>query len=201
MNIFINGLFMDLHNRLEKMINHLYNLTMDSHASSTFKKSTEEHLYALITKIKTLINTGIFADAFFTPNTIILYNSINNEFIEIELFLYLPIRRYDNTAEGYFEKVATSIYSEIQLMQSVPFISTISNSDAYFWAYSKYRMIALPQGEENHLLNLSDLYHEIGHLIYIQYEEFLVGDHLTRVVEYYNTFEGSKVRWKKRPST
>lgn len=190
MTIFIRSLFMDLHNRLERMITHLDSLTMETVAPSLFKKKAVVKLHALRTKITTLMESEILANDFFTPNTIILYNSINNEFIEIELFLYLPISRYDTKADGYFEKVINSIYSEIQSLQSIPFISTISNSETYYWAYSKYQMIAVPQGEEKHLLNLSDLYHEIGHLIFIQHERFLVGDYMQQMKNYYDAEEG-----------
>jgi hypothetical protein len=53
-------------------------------------------------------------------------------------------------------------------------------------------MIAVPQGEEKHLLNLSDLYHEIGHLIFIQSETFLTGEHLEKVKIYFNRLAATK---------
>ncbi len=50
-------------------------------------------------------------------------------------------------------------------------------------------MIALPQGEEKYLLNLSDLYHEIGHLPYRQLSSFLINDFLPTMGIYYRTVE------------
>lgn len=185
MTIFNNCLFTDLHNRLEKMITHLTPLTPTSAVASRFKKVAVTTLGLLKAKVKKIMESGELNQDFFAPNVIIKYNSLNNEFMEIELFLFHPISRYNDNAEGYFEKVVTSIYYEIGTTLPVPFISTFSNSDAYYWAYSKYDMIALPQGEEKHLLHLSDLYHEIGHLIFVKYEEFLIVEHLSYIENYY----------------
>ena len=186
MNEFMKSLYVDLHNRLEKMISHLKTLSMESPVASEYKMTAVIALNKLKKKIAEVVNSGMLEEDLFARNLMIKFDSLHNEFIEIELFLYLPISKYDNKAEGYFEKVIQRIYTEIDSRQSVPFISTISNSDAYYWAYSKYTMIALPQGEEKYLLNLSDLYHEIGHLLFVQYEPFLVDDHLSAVKTHYN---------------
>jgi hypothetical protein len=186
MNVFIKSLFIDLYNRLDKMTIHLESLSMESRPAAEFKNLAVVEMTQLKKKIIDVMNSGILQDDFFTANTVIRYNSLNNEYLEIELFLYLPISKYDLRAEGYFEKIIDSVYREIKSSQLVPFISTISNSDAYYWAYSKYKMIAIPQGEERHLLNLSDLYHEIGHLTYLQNEAFLVNHHINFMRE---TFE------------
>jgi hypothetical protein len=60
-------------------------------------------------------------------------------------------------------------------LQKQPIITTISNSDDYYWALPTYDIIAVPTGEERNLLNLPDLFHEMGHLLYKQYEIFLKG--------------------------
>src|SRR5262245_39025053 len=163
MNVFIRSLYIDLHNRLEKMIIHLNSLSMETPPAAAFKKMAVLEMTQLKKKISEVVDCGILNDDFFTANTVIKYNSMQNDFLEFESFLYLPISKYDLRAEGYFEKVIQEIYNEINTSQNTPFISTISNSDSYYWANSKFKMIAIPQGEEKHLLNLSDLYHEIGH--------------------------------------
>jgi hypothetical protein len=195
MNIFIKGLFTELYNRSNKMLNQLNDLSMPTVASGNFKKLAEDHLFELTDRIKTIIKSGILEDDFFTTNVMILYKSINIDFLESESYLFLPIKKYDQAIEGYFEKIVTSIYEEIGLAQSVPFISVISNASAYFWAYLKYQMIALPQGEENYLLNLNDLYHEIAHFIFNQYGEYLVGGFMKEMKdEYEKKIKGSKTR-------
>lgn len=181
---FIKGQLINIRNSIDKANTDLASLSMESAIASDFKAKTIAALQALAVRIDNIIGSGILENEIFTRNCIIKFNSMNNAFIEIELFRYLAIRRYDSKADGHFEKVIVKIYDEIQCLQSIPFLSTISNSDTYYWAYPSYNMIALPQGEEKNLLNLSDLYHEIGHLIFRQSRVFLLGDFLIRMEEY-----------------
>lgn len=184
---FINGLFIDLRNRIDKMVTRLNNLSMESSVASTFKSKTIDLLNELQKRIVNFINSGVLDYEFFISNNIREYNSINNEFLEIELFRYHPISKYDSRAYGHFEKVIKRIYDEIRCTQTIPFISTISDSATYYWAYPKYNMIALPQDEEEYLLNLSDIFHEIGHLIYQQSEKYLVSNHTGYLSNFYSS--------------
>jgi hypothetical protein len=82
----------------------------------------------------------------------------------IEIYRYQVILKYGK-AESYLNKKIKLIYDEIKCLQSVPLVTTINNSDEYYWVHPQYEIIAVPTGEEKSLLNLPDLYHEIGHLI------------------------------------
>lgn len=181
---FIKSLFVDLNNSIDKMLSHLDSLNDLSSVGKDFKEKTVMSLVELKTKIDAIIKSGILEVDGFISNNIITYNSINNSFMEIELFRFQAISKYGK-AEKFFDALIHKVYNEIECLQSVPFLSTISNSDTYYWAYPKYNMIALPQGEEKNLLNLSDLYHEIGHLIYQQSGDFLVGEHIPNMQKYY----------------
>ncbi|MDP4149345.1 MAG: hypothetical protein Q8937_04265 [Bacteroidota bacterium] len=181
----LKGMFIDLHNRTDAMVDRLAKQTLDTPGASSFKETTILELLALKQKLRSLLDEGILDDPFFAPNSSIIYSHLEEEFREIEQYLYQPISRYDLRAEGYFELIIHSIYKEINFSQKPPFVSTMSNSDAYFRAYPKYKIIMLPQGEEKHLLNLGDLYHEIGHLIYMQYDTFLIGDFVQRMTDHY----------------
>ena len=181
---FVKSLFIDMRNRIDKMKTYLELLSVVSPVSSEFKNKTVEALIALKSEIDGTITSGILNVDIFLRNNLIKYNSIHNTFLEIELFRFLPIIKYGQ-AEEYFEKLIYKIYAEIQCLQSVPFISTISNSESYYWAYPKYNMIALPNGEEKNLLNLSDLYHEIGHLLFQQSKQFLIGNHFVNISQHF----------------
>ncbi len=181
---FVKGQLINIRNSIDKVNSELASLSMESAIASDFKAKTVISLQELAARIDKIIGSGILEDEAFTRNSIIKFNSMSNAFIEIELFRYLAIRRYDSKADGYFEKVIVKIYDEIQCLQSVPFLSTISNSDTYYWAYPTYNMIALPQGEEKNLLNLSDLYHEISHLIFQQSRDFLIEKFLPYMENY-----------------
>src|SRR5882724_810706 len=181
----LKGMFTDLQNRTDAMVNHLAPQTMDTPGASSFKETTILELLWLRQKLRSVLDEGILDDPFFAPNASITYSHLEEEYREIEQYLFQPISRYNLRAEGYFEVVIHSIYKEINFSQKPHYVSTMSNSDAYFRAYPKYKIIMLPQGEEKHLLNLGDLYHEIGHLIYMQYNTFLIGDHLQRMTDHY----------------
>lgn len=187
MKIFIRSLYIDLRNKIDKMILSLEQISMERAVASTFKSKTRDALITLRDELNRTILSGTLEIDVFLRNNIIKYNSFYYEFIEIELFRYLVIINYKDSAEGFFEKVIDKIYNEIDCLQSVPFISTISNSDSYYWAYPKYNMIALPQGEEKNLMNLSDLYHEIGHLIFQQSKSYLVNNHVSNINVVYDS--------------
>jgi len=181
----LKSMFIHLHDRIAAMASHLDQQTMDTPGASSFRDNTLTELVSLQQKLQSVLDDGILEDDFFTPNVSILYSHLEEEYREIEQYLFQPISRYNRRAEGYFELVVRLIYKEINFSQKPPYVSTMSNSDAYFRAYPKYKIIMLPHGEEQHLLNLGDLYHEIGHLIYMQYEPFLVSDTLQRLSDYH----------------
>jgi len=189
MTIFITGLYVDLRNRLQKMIVALETKDTDSVVAAKFKNTTIEILGQLSHKIQGIIDSGILSSPKFMKNAIIKYNSINNQFLEVEGFRFMAIVRWTDKAEGFFEKVVSKIYKEIDALRTTPFITTMSNSDSYFWAYPKYEMIALPIGEEEHILNLSDLYHEIGHLFFHKHYKFFLNKHLDFLEKFYNESE------------
>lgn len=189
----IKGLFIGLNDRLDKMLMNLDTISLTTKASSDFKATSIVALCTLKQKIEEIIADDLIDDDELAPNNLVQYSMINEEFIEIENFRYLAICKYSYPAGDYFEHLIQKIYLEIGSFQKLPFICTISNSDSYYWAYPKYNMIALPLDEEKYLLSLPDLYHEIGHLIFEQheYENYLVGDFLTRIRDIYTDKKNS----------
>jgi len=181
----IKGLYISLDDRLDKMLKHLETIDGISGPAGVFSAYTVQSLYSLKERVKGIMDEGLIGWDEFAHNSLVQYSLINEEFLEIESFRYVPLSRYRRSAEGYFEWVIQKIYNEFGSDQPVPFISTTSNSDAYYWAYPKYNMIVLPHDEEKYLLCLPDLYHEIGHLIFHQYGKFLVGDCLSAIRENY----------------
>jgi len=197
MNSLMKSLYVDLHNRLKKMIDILEARNMQSPAASDFKKQTIVTLSEIKGKINITIESGILEETYFIPNLLTKFGILKQMFIEVELFQYLPILKYDERAEGYFQKIIQEIYREIKTAQKAPLVCTISNSDSYYWVYSNSKVIALPQGEENHLLNLSDLYHEIGHLLFEPYDSIITDPFSKEMKQYYqNIKKGLKAKEK-----
>src|SRR5258705_9202324 len=103
MNVSIRSWFVDLYNRLDRMIIYLDNRAMDTRLSSEYKSKAIVEMTNLKTRLSKLIQSKILNEDFFTPNLIVKYNLFNDEFLEAEKFLFLPIKNYDDKAEGYFE--------------------------------------------------------------------------------------------------
>lgn len=186
MTVFFRSIFIDLYNRVENMILDLERRDMVSEIASYFKNQTVVKLTKLKSEINEITNYGLLEERLFTINLTIKYNSLNDYLLELELYCYIPLINYSDKAEGYFEKLIKAIYNETKCNQPIPFVTTSSDSDTYYWAKTKFRMIAVPKGEEKYLLNLSDLFHEMGHFIFEQYGEHLISSHTPKVTSYFD---------------
>lgn len=184
MTSFVKGIVRDQANRVLKMIQTLNGHAVDEGLNTQFLAKTMQMLHELQDDINFLLDSGDLDIEELISSNIIRYNTFHERLIMIELFRYLVILNY-GPAERYFKKKVERIYKEINCLQKPPIITTISNSQSYYWALPSYDVIAVPNGEERNLLNLPDLYHEMGHLIYNQYENYLKGDIEDSINRYY----------------
>jgi hypothetical protein len=199
MNRFIKGIFYELVGRIEKMEEALRGPDISEDIDVAFLKETFAQLDSLKQEILSVDVSGDLDISELTSNNIIRYNTFYEEFLNIELFRYLIIISY-GAAEVYFKQQITRIYDEIGCLQKPPLITTISNSENYYWALPIYDVIAVPTGEEKNLLNLPDLYHEIGHLIEKQYATFLQGDIHKTIADYFHS-EIKRTKFEERPKS
>lgn len=194
---FIKGIFYDQLIRVEKMFEELQSPELKSEIDKEFLNKTIEMLQELQSEMKALITSGDLEIEALAQNNIIRYNTYYEQLQTIELFRYLVIINYSE-AEIYFKKKVNRIYDEINCLQKSPIITTISNSESYYWALPTYDIIAVPVGEEKNLLNLPDLFHEMGHLIYNQFEDYLKGTIEDEINRYYQD-ESKRVFYEQRP--
>ena len=183
---FIKAIFFDLTGRIEKMQENLASTIISKEVDAAFLNDTRQLLSGLNSDISILIESGDLEIEALASNNVIKYNTLHEALLTIELFRYLIIINYGE-AEEYFKKKIKRIYGEINCLQNPPLVTTISNSENYYWALPSYDIIAVPTGEEQSLLNLPDLYHEMGHLIYNQYAQFLKGGIEKSLSKYYNS--------------
>lgn len=181
---FIKGIFYDQALRVEKMLEKLQSPAISREIDASFLSSTIDQLTKLATEIKHLISSGDLDIDALAQNNIIRYNTFHERLLTLELFRYLVIIGYGKPEE-YFKKKIQRIYTEVNCFQTPPIITTISNSENYYWALPSYNIIAVPSGEERNLLNLPDLFHEMGHLIYNQHELFLKGNIEDIIADFY----------------
>jgi len=116
-------------------------------------------------ELQNAFNTGVLEIEIFAGNNLFRFNRVHREFKAIHSYRYLAIKNYKHP-EIFFYQVITQIYAEHRINALPPIVSTISNHDYYYWAVPYFEIIALPSGEEHSLLNLPDMYHEIGHLLH-----------------------------------
>lgn len=171
---FIKGITHDLSGRIQKMIDDLTNKSDTTEIKIEFFEKTVQLLQKLNHDAALFLASPNINHEEFLPNNLSKFNKLNERFLAIELYRYHVIINYGEN-EKYFNSLIHRIYSEIQCDQSPPIVSGISNNDSYYWVYPTYDIIAVPFGEDKNLLNLPDLYHEIGHLIHGQYASFLKG--------------------------
>jgi hypothetical protein len=115
------------------------------------------------------LNTGVLEFDFLANNNLYKFNTANRKFTDIHSYRYLPLKHYDDP-EIFFFQVISKIYTEHRISAIPPIVSTISNHDNYYWAFPYFEIIALPAGEERSLLNLPDMFHEIGHLLHSMFK-------------------------------
>ncbi len=181
---FVKGIIHDMANKTDKLLANLAAKILPVELDQNFFDKTVEELNDLRIEILDLINSGDLEIPALASNNIIKYNTFHERLLTIEVFRYLIIMNFGE-AEVYFKKKIQRIYDEIHSIQTPPIITTISNSENYYWALPSYDIIAVPTGEEKSLLNLPDLYHEMGHLIYNQSAIFLKRDIEAVISEYY----------------
>lgn len=165
MNNFIKALYADLLHRIDVVVTDINGSTHHPDIKDRFIADTLIQFLRIRNVLQNAFDTGVLEDAIFAGNNLYRFNRAHREFKAIHSYRYLAIKNYRDP-EIFFYRVITQIYSEHRISALPPIVSTISNHDYYYWAVPYFEIIALPSGEEHSLLNLPDLYHEIGHLLH-----------------------------------
>jgi len=165
MNNFIKALYADLIHRIDLVVDDLKSTAHHDDIRERFVGATLILFLNIRTELENALYTDVLEVEMLRKNNLSKYNKLHREFKEIHSYRYLAIKNY-REAEVFFHRLIESVYAEHRInMMLPPIVSTISNHDYYYWAVPYYEIIALPAGEEHCLLNLPDMYHEIGHLL------------------------------------
>ncbi len=165
MNNFIKALYADLLHRIDVVVTDINGLTHHTDIKDRFINDTLNQFSTIRNELQGAFDTGVLEIEIFAGNNLFRFNRVHREFKAIHSYRYLAIKNYKDP-EIFFYQVITQIYSEHRINALPPIVSTISNHDYYYWAVPYFEIIALPSGEEHSLLNLPDMYHEIGHLLH-----------------------------------
>jgi len=165
MNNFIKALYADLMHRIDVVVADIKGLPHHADIKDRFIDDTLNQFSTIRSELQSAFDTGVLEIEVFAGNNIFRFNRVHRAFKAIHSYRYLAIKNYKEP-EIFFYKVITQIYAEHRINALPPIVSTISNHDYYYWAVPYFEIIALPSGEEHSLLNLPDMYHEIGHLLH-----------------------------------
>lgn len=165
MNNFIKALYADLLHRIDVVVTDIKGLSHHADIKDRFIDDTLNLFSSIRNELQSALDTGVLELEIFAGNNLFRFNRVHRTFKAIHSYRYLAIKNY-REPEIFFYQVITQIYAEHRINALPPIVSTISNHDYYYWAVPSFEIIALPSGEEHSLLNLPDMYHEIGHLLH-----------------------------------
>lgn len=165
MKNFIKALYADLLHRIDLVVDEINQMTHDVDYSDRFIAETLKRFQDIQLPIQQTLEIGVLEFDNLAGSYLYRYNREHREFNAFHSYHFLAIKNYGK-AEKFFFKLITKIYNEHRINALPPIVSTISNHDYYYWAVPLFEIIALPSGEENSLLNLPDIYHEIDHLLH-----------------------------------
>jgi hypothetical protein len=165
MNNFIKALYADLLHRIDVVVSDIKGMEHHQDIKDRFIDDTLNQFALIRNELQTALDTGVLELDIFSGNNLYRFNRVHREFKAIHSYRYLAVKNYKDP-EIFFYQVISQIYSEHRISALPPIVSTISNHDYYYWAVPYFEIIALPSGEEHSLLNLPDMYHEIGHLLH-----------------------------------
>lgn len=169
MKEFIKALYADLLHRIDLVVGEINRMEHHDDYRDRFIEGTLNKFQELRLPIQDALEIGALEFDELSGNYLYLYNRAHREFNAFHSYRFLAIKNYKDP-EIFFYRLITKIYNEHRINALPPIISTISNHDYYYWAVPLFEIIALPSGEENSLLNLPDIYHEIGHLLYSMFK-------------------------------
>ena len=182
---FTKALYNDLLAKIQKMVQKIESGKHHDDIKGDFVNDTIESLKILEHKITGIIGSGDLEIDFLLANNLSNYSDLNQNLEYIELFRLQPIKNY-GSGDHYFKVLVEKIYDDSNILSTPPLVSTISNSDNYYWAVPFENIIAIPFWEEESLINVPDIYHEIGHLIFVQYRNILAGKFIPVLNDYFN---------------
>ncbi len=169
MKNFVKALYADLLHRIDLVIAEINGMDHHEDYRTRFIESTLLKIRDIRKPIQQALEIGGLEYDNLSGNYLFQYNRLNREFNAYHTYRFLAIKNYGDP-EIFFYRLIKKIYKEHRITSVPPIVSTISNHDYYYWAVPMLEIIAIPSGEENSLLNLPDMYHEIGHLLYSMYE-------------------------------
>ncbi|MCL0073099.1 hypothetical protein M1N91_02645, partial [Dehalococcoidia bacterium] len=193
MNFLIQGLLNDLLqrcNRLKQELNNMANVTDEISDYWEWITKDLDRVHTQIIEIQKDPDIGLETLA---KNFLHKYKRLAEHIYSLEWGPILAISRYSDR-----DRLPTLICQKVVEEINYPFAPPIcvALSSQHYWTDPKINIIMLPVIEPFHLLGLSDLYHELGHILL--FRKRIINLFYSKIDEYYN-LEKEKVNKENKP--
>lgn len=162
MNVLLQGLIADLLQRCDRLNQEIQNISPLPHEVEDYRDGIVKQLSDLDSRIKTIQQDPDIDEPAFTKNFLHKYKRLSERVSALEAGPVLALSRFSEK-DRLLTMISHKIASEINYPKAPPLCSALSSQ--HYWTNPATNIIMVPAVEPLHLLGLSDLYHEIGHII------------------------------------
>jgi hypothetical protein len=183
----LHGLLKDLLQRCHRLKQELTSLVSLPMEVSPYKEWVLNFVQVTEKRIEYLLEDPDIRDRGLAKNYYHAYKRLSEIVWRLEWRPILALTRYSER-----DRLATLICHQIAEEINFPYDRPIcmALSSQHYWADPASRLIVIPSVEPFHLLGLSDMYHEIGHIILFQQKEVeaetidLVDQHFNQAIKH-----------------
>lgn len=160
---FFEGQVRSLLKRCRILRDHLSKLDNLPEELQTYGNKLDEELQDLEKQVQNILVDPDFGAKQVLKNQIDEYKRFNESLQLLEYFPLTLLYSY-NQKDYHFYKFSRLLCKQIGYPYSPPLVST--HSTEYYYAFAAANMVGVPLCENEFLLSLPDLIHELGHLYY-----------------------------------
>jgi len=195
MNFLLQGLLNDLLQRCNRLRQEVENISSVPDEISDYRDGIIKHLGEIGLQIRRIQEDPDIGLEDLAKNFLHIYKRLAEQIHAIEGRPVLAILRYSER-DRLPTLICQKITEEINYPWAPPICVALSSQ--HYWTDPKINIIMLPAIEPFHLLGLSDLYHELGHIVL--FREKLINLFYPQIDKYYG-LEIERVKKENRPPT
>lgn len=193
MNFLLQGLLNDLLQRCNRLKQEVKNIYPIPSEISDYCEGVIKHLNKVESQIKEIQEDPDITLSYLVKNFLHRYKRLAEQIHAIEWGPILAISRY-SMRDRLSTLACQKIVEEINYPWAPPICVALSSQ--HYWTDPRMNVIMLPVIEPLHLLGLSDLYHELGHIVL--FRKKIIDLFNPEIDKYYN-LESVKVEKENRP--
>jgi hypothetical protein len=162
MNLLLQGLLSDLLQRCDRLKQEIQRIKTLPPEIEDYRDGIGKQLSIVDAAIKAIQQDPYINEATFAKNFLHKYKRLVERVSALEGGPVLALSRFSEH-DRLLTMISHKIASEINYTKAPPLCSALSSQ--HYWTNPVTNIIMVPAVEPLHLLGLSDLYHEMGHII------------------------------------